>query len=356
MGVISKPDQPGKPPADNPLAVAGPALSRRVLIKTGGAFALSAMVPLLSHCGGSSADDSNNGGGASGPTRAARFLDDAQLDTLRALVDRFIPGQPEDLDPGAVAACCAEAIDHLLAAFRSDPPFIYAGAPFSTRGGAAQNDFLAFVRLDAYEELAWRIAIEGSQGRAEREFNGPVKGMQQIYSEGLAQLEQRAQAQGFASFAAMPGFLRDRIIGDGSDALVADMVDIAFPDTLDAMYGPPEYGGNCELLGWGFTRFEGDVQPRGYTDAQVINPDNPGLFDALLPPSYGTPAASTTRDGMPVVRHAADPVQALPAVLAGESMAAAMMAADGSLRRLRVQLQPLARQRMAEWATGWRDA
>lgn len=311
------------------------------------------MVPLLSHCGGDgSGRDSDRApvnGPGSGPTAPSRFLSEAELDTLRALVDRFIPGQPEDLDPGAVAACCAEAIDHLLAAFQTDPPFIYAGAPFSNRGGSSTNHFLEFVRLDAYEELAWRIAIEGSAGLPEREFNGPVKGMQQIYREGLAQLEQRAREQGFGSFAEMPGLFRDRIIGDSNDAAVADMVDIAFPDTLDAMYGPPEYGGNCELSGWQFTRYEGDVQPRGYTPAQIVHADNPGLFDVLLPPSYdGTTAASV----QPSAATSTPMPAALPAMLAGESMAAALMAADGSLRRLRIQLQPLARQRLSLLSAG----
>jgi hypothetical protein len=317
-----------------------------VLIKTGGAFALTAMVPLLSHCGGSGTDDAGlPGTGPSGPTRRARFLSDAQLDTLRALVDRLIPGQPEDLDPGAVAAGCAEAIDHLLAAFLTDPPLIYAGAPFSDRGGHGRNHFLEFIPLDPYEALAWRIAIEGSQGRPEREFNGPVKGMQQIYTEGLAQLEARAQVQGFASFAAMPGPLRDLVLADGSDTAIQDLLDIAFPDTLDAMYGAPEYGGNRDLAGWTFTAYDGDVQPRGYTAAQVIHADNPGLLDALLPPSFSEAAAAPSATPVPLVFGAAD--ERLPLWLSGEPMAAMLMAADGSLKRLRVQLAPLARQRLA---------
>ena len=38
------------------------------------------------------------------------------------------------------------------------------------------------------EELAWRTRIEGSQGLPEREFNGPVVGLQQRYRDGLAAL------------------------------------------------------------------------------------------------------------------------------------------------------------------------
>ena len=38
------------------------------------------------------------------------------------------------------------------------------------------------------QELAWRTRIEGSERRAEREFNGPVVGLQQLYREGIAAL------------------------------------------------------------------------------------------------------------------------------------------------------------------------
>jgi hypothetical protein len=37
----------------------------------------------------------------------------------------------------------------------------------------------------------------------------------------------------------------------------------------EGMYGAPEYGGNRELAAWSAIGFPGDVQPRGYTDAEV---------------------------------------------------------------------------------------
>lgn len=346
--------------------------TRRVVIKTGGALALTAVVPWLPSCSSGSSSGltsgaaASNGGGDSGggdgaftPTPAARFLSDAELETLRALVDRFIPGPPEDLDPGALAGGCAEAIDSLLAAFRTDPPFIYAGAPFSDRAGYPVNEFLEFIPLDPYEEFAWRLAIEGSQGLQEREFNGPVKGMQQIYRDGLARLDQRAQQLGLNAFGDAPGPVRDLILADTSDGLVQDIVDIAFPDTLDAFYGAPEYGGNRDLVGWGFTAYDGDVQPRGYADAQVINADNPGLFDFLLPPSYseggGGSGTLPILDDLPAARNAAGSEALLPAVMSSEVMVGAIMAADGSLSRLRAQLKPLAQRRINQLA-GARNA
>ena len=38
------------------------------------------------------------------------------------------------------------------------------------------------------------------------------------------------------------------------------------------MYGAPEYGGNRDTVGWAYIDYEGDVQPRGYSDAEVSGP------------------------------------------------------------------------------------
>ena len=71
----------------------------------------------------------------SAPTagQAGRFLSAHELDTLRSVTGRLLPGPPEDPDPGAIEAGAAEAIDMLLGAFTFDPPLIHAGGPFSNR-------------------------------------------------------------------------------------------------------------------------------------------------------------------------------------------------------------------------------
>ncbi len=38
------------------------------------------------------------------------------------------------------------------------------------------------------------------------------------------------------------------------------------------MYGAPEYGGNRDGVAWAGIGFPGDVQPRGFTDAEVAGP------------------------------------------------------------------------------------
>ena len=209
---------------------------------------------------------------APGPGQPGRFLTGRELDTLRAVTARFVPGPPDDPAPGALEARVAEAIDLLLGAFAVSPPLIHAGGPFSDRHGSPHDDFADFVALDAHAELGWRIRLEGSRGMPEREFAGPVRGLQQIYREGLAHLDERAGGD----FAALPGPTQDAILSDLSDSAVQEFVGAAFSDTLDAMYGPPEYGGNRGLAGWSYTRWDGDTQPRGHTDAEVSEPGPAG--------------------------------------------------------------------------------
>ena len=201
-------------------------------------------------------------------TGAGRFLTAHELDTLRALTARLIPGPPEDPDPGALEARCAEAIDLLLGAFAVHPPLIHAGGPFSNRAGARHDDFADFVALDRHAELGWRIRLEGSRGIKEREFAGPVRGWQEIYREGLAHLDQRAGG----SFAGLSAPAQDLLLSDQGDAQLQELVATALGHTLEAMYGPPEYGGNHGLVGWHYTNWPGDRQPRGFSQREVSEP------------------------------------------------------------------------------------
>src|SRR2546430_14427735 len=141
-------------------------VGRRAFLKAAGALGLLALVPRrrLEALVAS----------APGPGQDGRFLSAHELDTLRAVTARFVPGPPDDPDPGALEAHVAEAIDLLLGAFTVRPPLIHAGGPFSPRGGAAHDDFADFVPLDAHAELGWRIRLQGSLGRRAREVAGPV--------------------------------------------------------------------------------------------------------------------------------------------------------------------------------------
>ena len=251
-------------------------LGRRAFLKAAGALGLLALVPArrLQALVAS----------VPGPGQAGRFLTAHELDTLRAVTARFVPGPPDDPDPGALEAGVAEAIDLLLAAFTLDPPLIHAGGPFSDRAGATHDDFADFVPLDAHAALGWRIRLEGSQGLPEREFAGPVTGLQEIYRSGLAHLDERSQQAFGVDFKDAPGPAQDLLLSDQTDGDLQTFVGAALANTLEAMYGPPEYGGNRSLVGWGYTRWPGDLQPRGSTDAEVSQPgsDTGSITGAML--------------------------------------------------------------------------
>jgi hypothetical protein len=247
----------------------GRKIGRRAFVKAGGSLGALALLP--SDLVGRLLDEAQ----ASSRRRRRRFLTAHELDALRALCGQLVPGPPADLDPGATEAGVPEAIDLLLSAFlvAGRRPRIHAGGPFSNRAGSRRDDFADFVPLDRQASLGWRIRIEGSRGRRSREFAGPVRGLQEIYREGLAHLDERARAAGGSDFASLPSPAQTAILSDQGDDRVQELVGVSLANTLELMYGPPEYGGNRHLVGWRYTDWPGDSQPRGYTNAEVTGPD-----------------------------------------------------------------------------------
>ncbi len=184
----------------------------------------------------------------------AHFSDD-QFRVVEAVCARLIP---TDDDPGAAEAGVAHYIDGLLGAFTFDPPRIWAGGAFSGRFGGSPG-FATFHRLTALDELAWRTRIEGSLGIPEREWNGPVVGLQERYAAGLELLG--------ADFADVEAEEQDRRLRTHEE-----FTKLVYEHACEGMYGAPEYGGNRDGVGWSYIGFAGDVQPRGYTDDEVRQP------------------------------------------------------------------------------------
>ena len=178
------------------------------------------------------------------------FFSDDEYAVIEAACERLIPGATE--------ARVADYVDGLLGAFAVDPPRIWAGGPFSGRHGGDAG-FAQFIPLTALDELAWRTRIEGSRGIPEREFNGPVVGLQERYRDGLPTLG--------ADFAGV-----DPETQDARLRAAEEFTELLYEHVCEGMYGAPEYGGNQHLLGWRSIEFEGDVQPRGFTDAEVSEP------------------------------------------------------------------------------------
>ena len=185
------------------------------------------------------------------------FFDPESYATVESACERLIPAA--EGHPGATALGVADYIDGLLGAFAVDPPRIWAGGPFSGRHGG-EASFAKFLRLSRLEELAWRTRIEGSQGIAEREVNGPVRGWQQEYRDGITALG--------------PDFITLAV--DEQDArldAVPEFKQLVYGHACEGAYGAPEYWGNRGLAGWRSIGFPGDVQPRGYTDGEVTGRD-----------------------------------------------------------------------------------
>jgi hypothetical protein len=184
-----------------------------------------------------------------------RFLSEHEVAVVGRIADLLLPPHAEF--PGAAAAGVAEYVDRTLGAFTYDPPRIWAGGPYSGRfGGPASFD--RFVPLSRLEELAWRTRIEGSRGLPEREWNGPVRGWQEIYRDGIVALG-------------------DDFLDLDDDACEARLSaqprlkQLLFEHACEACYGAPEYGGNHDLAGWRAIGYAGDVQPRGWSDDEVTS-------------------------------------------------------------------------------------
>lgn len=193
-----------------------------------------------------------------------------ELRTLRALSARLVPGPPEDPDPGAMEAGAAEAIASLLDAFDLEQPPIHA----AREGG--------FLPLDSVAERGWRIRLEGSRGLPEREFAGPVTGLVQLVTDGLALLDHNCREAHGADFADASTEAQDTVL-ENADVPLSEFVRVVLMLTLEVVYGPPQYGGNLDRAAWRALGWPGFTQPHGFTAAQVSEPDAGarGSSDAL---------------------------------------------------------------------------
>ena len=141
-------------------------------------------------------------------------------------------------------------IDIMLSAFSFSPPKVHAGGPWSNRAGGSQDFMADFVPLDRAQNYAWQQRIANLRSQ---------------YTTGIALLDQLAGGD----FTTVSKTKQDSILATGQ---AVSFTQVLFGHTIEGMYSVPEYGGNANLVGWHDIKWPGDIQPRGYTDAEVEAP------------------------------------------------------------------------------------
>ena len=198
-----------------------------------------------------------------------RFLSEHQAAVLDAATRRLIPGPEDDKleigHPGAHEANVVRFLDNMLGAFTFSPSEVHAGGPWSNRQGGTEDFMAEFVPLDRAQDYAWRQRIADYQ---------------QQYTNGIALLDKLAGGD----FTAVSKAQQDSILAQGQ---AVSFTVLLFGHTIDGMYAVPEYGGNANLVGWQDIKWVGDIQPRGFTNAEVEAPEwdvvgTSGIVDLLL--------------------------------------------------------------------------
>jgi hypothetical protein len=188
---------------------------------------------------------------------AYRFLSPHQVAVVTEATARLVPGpldDPLEADhPGAREADVVRYVDTLLSAFDEDLPRIFAGGPWSNRHTTGPDLMATFVPLEERQLLAWRRRVAELRTRV---------------AAAVVDLDKAAGADGFADFLAAPTPVQDYVLSSETAAR-----DVLFTLTIEGMYSVPEYGGNAGLTGWQEIKWLGDVQPVGYSKAEVEGDD-----------------------------------------------------------------------------------
>jgi len=178
-----------------------------------------------------------------------QFLTAHQAAVVTEATARLVPGPTDDPaemgHPGAREAEVVRYIDTLLSAFGDDPPLVFAGGPWSNRHSPGPDLMAQFVPLEERQRLAWRTRVAALRSQV---------------ADAVVALDDAAGGD----FVSGPAPLQDEILTS-----LADVRNLLFPLTIEGMYSVPEYGGNAGLVGWQDIRWPGDVQPVGYSAAEV---------------------------------------------------------------------------------------
>jgi gluconate 2-dehydrogenase gamma chain len=189
---------------------------------------------------------------------AGRFFNSHEANVIEAATARIAPGPEDDPaeagHPGAREAGVTGYIDTMLGALGAltgPAPMIFAGGPWSDRHAPGPDAMARFTALDPVTIIAWRKRLEETRKQ---------------YIDGIATLDSLAGGD----FTAAAPHDQDKILARQD---VSSFTSLLFEHTIEGLYANPEYGGNRGLAGWHDIAFQGDVQPRGYTQAEVERSD-----------------------------------------------------------------------------------
>jgi hypothetical protein len=233
------------------------AFSRRSLLRGAAGVGLAGLLPagvlaeLLAGCGPAS-----NGGP----------FDEHQRAVITEATARLIPGPLDDPaekgHPGAREAGVTGYITTMIGAMAYHPPKVFAGGPFSARAGHRSDQMATFLQPNPALAHNWRLQLEK---------------LHAVYVAGIASLDMSARAKGSSSFLGLSPEGKDAVLAanpkiSGLPTGYDGFTDVLFEHAAEGMYSVPEYGGNAGTVGWKDIGFPGDVQPRGYADAEVSQP------------------------------------------------------------------------------------
>jgi len=181
-----------------------------------------------------------------------KFFTAHEAAVIQDATARIAPGPDDDPaergHPGAREADVTRYIDTTLAGGK-----IFAGGPWSDRHTSGPDLMSIFIPLDPVSAIAWRKRLAG---------------WQQQYRQGVAALDKLAGG----NFTTVHKTAQDTILAKPA---VSSFLQLLFEHTMEGLYSNPEYGGNRDEAGWTDISYPGDIQPRGYTPAQVTQSDGP---------------------------------------------------------------------------------
>jgi hypothetical protein len=193
-----------------------------------------------------------------GDEAAARFFTSHQAAVVAAATARIAPGPDDDPaeagHPGAREAGVTGYIDLMLGALGTlsdTAPMIFAGGPWSDRHTSGPGYMDSFIPLDPVARIAWRERLAA---------------WQEQYRLGIEALDKLAGGD----FTRATHEEQDTILAGETTGAFRSLL---FEHTIEGLYASPEYGGNRGLAGWKDIGFPGDVQPAGYTAAEVERSD-----------------------------------------------------------------------------------